>query len=62
MQSLGVLLLLLLCGSPASAGFAWGLWLYRKMRQSCLMNCVVTASQAMYNSAWLGMDFVLDYR
>jgi hypothetical protein len=37
-------------------------WLIRKLRQSCLTSCVQTASQSTYNSAWLGFEFVLDYR
>jgi hypothetical protein len=49
-------------GTYIAAAFAWINWLMRKMRQSCLTNCVKTASQSMYNSAWLGFEFVLDYR
>lgn len=45
-----------------AAGFAWLNWLIRKLRQGCLTGCVQTASQSMYNSAWLGFEFVLDYR
>ena len=41
---------------------AWLFWFYRKLRQSVITNIVVTASQQMYNSAWLGDNFVLDYR
>jgi hypothetical protein len=52
------------CGlqTHAAAAFAWMNWLIRKLRQSCLTSCVQTASQSMYNSAWLGFEFVLDYR
>lgn len=45
-----------------AAGFAWMNWLIRKLRQNCLTSCVQTASQSTYNGAWLGFDFVLDYR
>lgn len=52
-----------LCGLLVHAVvMAWAFWVYRKLKQSCLMNCVVTASQNMYNKAWVGDDFVLDYR
>jgi hypothetical protein len=63
---LWLLLVLLTCHfilpPVVAAGFAWGFWVFRKIKQSCLASCVVTASQATYNSAWLGWEFVLDYR
>jgi len=42
--------------------FALAYWLLRKIRQRCLTECVQTASQEMYNSAWIGDEFLLDYR
>ncbi|GBF87433.1 dynein heavy chain axonemal protein [Raphidocelis subcapitata] len=42
--------------------FALLFWGIRKARQACLVNCVGTASQDMYNAAWLGDAFELDYR
>jgi hypothetical protein len=43
-------------------GFAIAFWLLRKLKQRCLTRCVQTASQDMYNGAWIGDEFLLDYR
>jgi hypothetical protein len=42
--------------------FALGFWLLRKLKQRCLTRCVQTAPQDVYNSAWGGDYFELDYR
>lgn len=42
--------------------FAFAFWLLRKLKQGCLTRCVQTASQEMYDSAWIGDEFLLDYR
>lgn len=43
-------------------GFAFVYWLLRKLRQGCLTSCVQTASQQTYDDAWIGDEFLLDYR
>ena len=43
-------------------GFAFAYWLLRKLRQRCLTRCVQTASQENYDGAWIGDEFLLDYR
>lgn len=42
--------------------FALLFWLLRKARQRCLTRCVHAASQEAYNGAWVGNEFLLDYR
>lgn len=42
--------------------FALLYWIIRKARQRCLTRCVQTANQEVYNGAWIGDQFLLDYR
>lgn len=42
--------------------FGLAFWLLRKARQRCLTRCVQAASQEAYNGAWIGDEFLLDYR
>lgn len=42
--------------------FHLGMWAVRKLYQSCVVNCTSEASQDVFNAAWTGFDFALDYR
>ncbi|KAI8468596.1 MAG: hypothetical protein J3K34DRAFT_477538 [Monoraphidium minutum] len=42
--------------------FAFSFWALRKLRQRCLTRCVAAASQQAFDGAWMGDEFLLDYR
>lgn len=54
--------LLIIINSAVTAGMTIAMWLKRKAQQYFVGHCMKDASQATWNAAWSGMQFVLDSR
>lgn len=54
--------LLIIINAVVTAAYTLAMWVKRKLHQYSMTSCFKGASQAAYNSAWIGMDFVLDAR